>query len=286
SGPAGGLRAAKRLSTRTDPVLATIPRLARNPGMHGIELTSHLLTHADPESSGAEAFRMLRTSVTFAGLDRPLKTILITSPGPGEGKSTVAVNLATVLAQSGSRTLLIDADLRRPVLHTVFNRRKKPGLTDLILSGRPVDGIAFATGVDSLFCLASGTIPPSPADVLNSGAANSLLERLSREYDHLVIDSPPVLVAADAAILAARADATVLVVRASRTSLEALEHARRNLLSTGARLLGLVLNGTRTSRHSGSYYYRYHYGLRTGDAAPVETAPAEDKTVRRPQFEV
>jgi tyrosine-protein kinase Etk/Wzc len=240
-------------------VLANIPLLGRSHRLRKGEITAHLLTHADPESSGAEAFRMLRTGVSFASIDNSVHTILVTSAGPGEGKSTVAVNLATVLAQAGHRTLLVDADLRRPILHSIFRHRKKPGFTDLVLTGGNPNGTIFTTGIEHLSCLPSGTIPPSPADLLNSSATGALLGKLGLEYDYVVIDSPPLMVAADTAILAPKADATILVVRADRTSIEAVEHARKILGTAGTRLLGGVFNGVRHSRRYGRYYYYYHY---------------------------
>ena len=248
-------------------VLASIPALAetrfgrlRARNSAG-RVTSHLVSRAEPSSTGAEAFRMLRTSIRFAALDRPLRTIVVTSPGPSEGKSTVAVNLATVLAQAGHRTLLLDADLRRPVLHSVFGRRKKPGFTDMVLLGSADRDTISPTGIDRLWCLPSGTIPPSPADLLNSAATEGLLTRLAAEYDYVVIDSPPVLVAADTAIISARADATVMVVRAGKTGTEAIEHARQTLQRAGARVAGFIVNGIKLPGRYGRnyYYYKYRY---------------------------
>jgi capsular exopolysaccharide synthesis family protein len=255
------------LERRGFTVLAGIPALTDRKlrlaaGSAVGRVASHLVSSTDTGSSAAEAFRMLRTSLQFAGLDRPLHTIVVTSPGPGEGKSTVATNLATVLAQSGHRTLLLDADLRRPVLHSVFHRRKKPGFTDMVLLGNPDRDAIFPTGIEGLFCLPCGTIPPGPADVLNSSATNALLSRLSADYEYLVIDSPPVLVAADTAILTAKADATILVVRAGKTSTEAIEHARQVLHQAGARVAGFVVNGIKHTGRYGRdsyYYYKYRY---------------------------
>lgn len=248
-------------------VLASIPRLpAAGPrralfGPNRVASTPpHLICRAEPNSPGAEAFRVLRTSIQFAGLDKPLRTIVVTSPGPSEGKSTVAVNLATVFAQAGHRTLLLDADLRRPILHTVFGHRKKPGFTDMILLGSPSTDAVFLTDIDKLFCLPSGQIPPSPADVLNSTAAKELLQRLSHDFEYVIIDTPPVLVAADTAIVAARADTTLFVVRAGKTTTEGIEHAVQSLTQSGAKVSGFVVNRVKRTGHYGrDYYYYYHY---------------------------
>jgi tyrosine-protein kinase Etk/Wzc len=238
-------------------ILGSIPQLstAGRPWRRRREdLTSHLITHTDADSSGAEAFRMLRTNLAFAGIERPLRTIAVTSPGPNEGKSTVAVNLASVLAQAGSRVLLVDADMRHPMLHNVFKHKKKPGLTDLVISNSSPDQAISATGLDGLFCLPCGTIPPSPADLLSLTATRALLKRLAGEYDYVVIDTPPVLVAADSPVIGTLADTTIMVVRDGRTAREAIDHAHTAMLGVGARLSGLVLN---EAKHYGRYYHYY-----------------------------
>jgi capsular exopolysaccharide synthesis family protein len=225
----------------------------------------------------------LRTALAFTGVGRPLRTIAVTSPGPSEGKSTIAVNLASVLAQAGSRVLLVDADLRHPVLHTVFKHAKKPGLSDLaVMSGDPVQAI-FATGLDGLYCLPCGTIPPSPADLLTLNATRALLERLEGEYDYLVIDTPPVLVAADTPIIGALADTSIIVVRAGRTAFDALEDARAAMVNGGAHLSGLVVNEVKRSGRYGRYYYYYYkyhyrYATHTADAAQPNNKKGEGES--------
>jgi len=254
------------LERRGYSLLGSIPQLSTTgrgwPGRKIEDVTSHLITHTDVESSGAEAFRMLRTGLAFSSAERPLRTIAVTSPGPSEGKSTVAVNLASVLAQAGSRVLLVDADLRHPMLHTVFKHKKKPGLSDVIISSSSPNEAIFATGLDGLFCLPCGTIPPSPADLLTLSATRALLKRLTNEYDCVVIDTPPVLVAADSPIIGAMVDTTIMVVRAGRTALDAVDHARTAMLGGGAHLSGIVLNDVKRSGRYGRYYYyyyKYHY---------------------------
>ena len=261
-------------------VLGSVPQLMvggrrrrRDPAV-----TSHLITHTDVESSGAEAFRMLRTAVVFASAEHPVRTFAVTSPGPSDGKSTVAVNFASVLAQAGSRVLLVDADMRHPMLHTVFKHRKKPGLSDLIvLSGNPQEAI-FPTGLDGLFCLPCGTIPPSPADLLTLGSARALLKRFTDEYDYVIIDTPPVLVAADTPIIGGMVDATIMVARVGRTAIEALEHARNSLLASGAHLSGLVLNDVKRTGRYGRYYY-YYYKYHYSYARHAANTAAQEKEV-------
>ena len=256
-------------------ILGSIPRLStagrRWRRRRREDVTSHLITHTDPDSSGSEAFRLLRTNLTYAGIERPVRTIAVTSPGPNEGKSTVAVNLASVLAQAGSRVLLVDADLRHPMLHTVFKRRKKPGLSDLIvLNSDPAQAI-LPTGLDGLFFLPCGTLPPSPSDVLALTATRALLERLAGEYDYVVIDTPPVLVAADSPVVGALADATIMVVRDGRTASEAIGYASTALLAGGAHLSGLVLN---EAKNSGRYYYYDKYHRHYAKRGEEETKPS------------
>jgi len=235
------------------------------------DVTSHLITHTDPDSSGSEAFRMLRTNLAYAGIERPLRTIAVTSPGPSEGKSTVAVNLASVLAQAGSRVLLVDADLRYPMLHTVFKCRKKPGLSDLVvLNSDPAEAIS-PTGLDGLFFLPCGTLPPSPSDLLALTATRALLKRLAGEYDYVVIDTPPVLVGADSPVVGALADTSIIVVRDGRTQSEAIGYACTAMLGGGAHLSGLVLN---EAKHSGRYYYYDKYHHRYAKRRKEETEPS------------
>jgi capsular exopolysaccharide synthesis family protein len=202
-----------------------------------------------------------------------LRTLLVTSPGAGEGKSTVASNLAIVFAQAGRRTLLIDADLRRPRQHAIFGGRRKPGLTDVAILGTPLDTglhrIAPATadpsgsGPARLDALFAGTAPPSPVDFLNSTTLGALLDRLVDGYDCVIIDTPPVLVSADAVVLAARVDGVVIVARMGKTDWRALTEARRLLGQAGARVLGTVANELSVARGYGYAryrYHRYHYG--------------------------
>ena len=281
----GSVYAAERLDTSVHgpsglvrhgfSILGSIPRLStagrRWRRRRREDVTSHLITHTDPDSSGSEAFRILRTNLAYTGIERPVRTIAVTSPGPGDGKSTVAVNLASVLAQAGSRVLLVDSDLRHPVQHTVFKRRKKPGLSDLIvLNSDPAQAI-LPTELDGLFLLPCGTLPPSPSDVLALTATRALFERLVGEYDYVVIDTPPVLVAADSPIVGGLVDTTIMVVRDGRTASEAVGYACAAILGGGAHLSGLVLN---EAKHYGRYYYYDKYHRHYAKRGEEETEPS------------
>jgi polysaccharide biosynthesis transport protein len=270
------IRSPRELERRGYSVLGSVPPLLsgvqRRRGRNG-GVTSHLITHTEVESSGAEAFRMLRTGLAFANAERKMHTIAVTSPGPSEGKSTVSVNLASVLAQAGARVLVVDADMRHPVLHTVFKHAKKPGLSDLIIFGGDPATAIFPTGLKGLYCLPCGTILPSPADLLVLDATRALLERLEGEYDYVVIDTPPVLVAADTPIIGALADTTILVVRAGKTASEAVEDARGALLNGGAFLSGLVVNDVKHSDRYGRNYYYYRYRSRYAKHTPDPVEP-------------
>ena len=273
----------RELERRGYSVLGTIPQLISPSRRRDTGVTSHLITHTDVESSGAEAFRMLRTALAFATAERKVRTIAVTSPGPSEGKSTVAVNLASVLAQAGSRVLLVDADLRHPTLHTVFRRNKKPGVSDLVILSSSPDRAVFATGLDGLFCLPCGTVPPSPADLLTLTATGKLFKRLAGEYDYVVIDTPPVLVAADTPIIGTIADTTIMVVRVGRTALDALDHARAAMLNGGAHLCGLVLNDVKRSGRYGRYYYYYYkYHYHYSKHKPDAVQPGEETRSKEP----
>ncbi len=246
------------------PVLVMIPDL--NPPRRfkilkrRADIITYLLTHTDPKTSGAEAFRMLRTSLQYASADKPLRTLLVTSPGPQEGKSTVSVNLGVVVAQSGAKTLLIDADLRRPGLHRVFNYNKTPGFTDLVILGKDGNGGILKTDVDNLGFLPCGTIPPSPADFYDSKAVNNTLVRLNQSYRYVLLDGAPILAVSDTAILASKVDGAIMVVRAGKTSKHALQEAMKILTNAGVKFIGLVLNCIQpTSRRYGYYYHYYRY---------------------------
>ncbi len=237
---------------------------------------------ASNSSVASEAYRQVRTNVDFSMIGAPSRIILVTSPGPGEGKTTTAANLAVVLAQAGSRVALIDADLRRPSQHTVFRTSNSFGLTGLMLSGpaQPLQGL-LPTTVENLRLLPSGPTPPNPSELLMSAEMKRILEQLRSAADYVVIDSPPILAVADASILAARSDGTLLVVEAGKTRTDAVRKAREALERANAKVLGVVINKVR-SRGGGYYRYGYsgYYGHERSSRKQREDRATALETVR------
>jgi capsular exopolysaccharide synthesis family protein len=235
---------------------------------------SRLLTSLDGRSPVAEAYRMVRTNLEFARSDRPNQTMLITSSSPEEGKSTTAANLALVLAQTGRRVILVDADLRRPSLHRVFDVPNSTGLSTLFVMDEPaVEGLLRMTPLDNLLLLPSGPLPPNPAELLSSARMERIIALLKDQADLIVFDSPPLLGVADASALAARLDGVLLVVDSGRTRAGALQHAVEVLGRAHARLWGVVLNKLAAGRGSGYYYY-YTYRYYSADETRLPRAGA------------
>jgi non-specific protein-tyrosine kinase len=218
-----------------------------------------LITATKPRSPIAEAYRMLRTNVDFAALDDSIRSVVITSSGPAEGKSTTAANLAIAVAQSGKRVILIDADLRRPSQHKLFAQLNQRGLTTALQvegSDRMADHLS-ETGIENLYLMTSGPLPPNPTDLLGSWRMSHMVEVLKRQVDFVVIDTPPVLAVADSSLLARLCDGVLLVVLADTTRTNALRRATEQIQQAGARLLGVVLN--KVTATSGGYYYSANY---------------------------
>ena len=241
-----------------------LPHFGKNGnGSHGSPASdrpAELVTLSDIRSRGAEAYRTLRTNLLFSAAVRGLRRISVTSPGPTEGKSTTAANLAIAFAQQGQQVLLIDCDLRRSRIHKMFEQPQMPGLTNVLVGvASSVDEAIRPTKVPGLSVLPSGSLPPNPAELLGSTAMQQLMDALSQRYDVIILDTPPVLAASDAAILGRVVDGTLVVVRAGRTERTALQSAIQQLSTVGSRLLGTVLNDPDGEVPRYSPYYSYYY---------------------------
>ncbi|HGY55373.1 MAG TPA: polysaccharide biosynthesis tyrosine autokinase [Caldithrix abyssi] len=241
-------------------------RLEKLGPIEGKKIEARLITHLDPKSPVSEAYRTLRTNLQFSKIENDLKTILITSSGPKEGKSTTAANLAIAMAQAGRDVVLIDADLRRPVVHSIFNMDKDNGITNYLMGTISFDELPKKTFMDNLSVITSGVLPPNPSELLASKKMEELLKQLKNRFEIVIIDSPPVVAVTDAAILSTKVDGTILVVASEQTNRDALKRAYSLLDSVETRLLGVLLNGVDVEGMYGSYYYYYyhHYYGKTG----------------------
>lgn len=207
-----------------------------------------------PHSISAESYKAVRTSIKYASIDKPIKTILVTSSIPGEGKSTVAGNLAIALSENGNNVLLMDCDLRKPTIHKNFKLSNVYGLTDALLEqnnpSKAVQEFNYRLKV-----MATGTIPPNPSEVLGSKTYERFLNNLKSDFDYIVIDCPPVLAVTDAVVLAGRVDAVVFVVRYGKTKEKTIVQAYKELEAVKAPMIGSILNACDIKKKDSYYYY-------------------------------
>ena len=230
----------------------------------GKTYSTNLIALLNPLSPVSETYRRLRTNLQFSRPDANIQVILMTSSGPGEGKTVTTANLAITMAQAGRRTLYIDADLRRPTGHKIMGVPREPGLVELLFDKHPLDMSHFATGIDDLYIIPSGSSVPNPAELMGSNKMRDLVKHLRDEFDYIVIDTPPVLAVTDAVLLSALADAAVVVVSANESDWHSLERAFETLRAVGAPVAGCVLNKFDVKRAYGYYGYRYSYGYGYG----------------------
>lgn len=218
-----------------------------------------LVAHADPKSPSAEAYRSLRTSIQFAGLDHKCRSIVVTSSSPGEGKSTTVANFGVVTAQTGSRVCLVDSDLRRPTLHRIFGIGNSRGLTTALLEGLSFTQVAQPTAVPNLFVLTSGPLPPNPAELVGSNRMRESLEAAVGDFELVLLDSPPVVSVSDAIALASFTDGVVLVVSSGKVPHDVVRRAAGQIEAVKGRILGVVINNVNLKRDGYYYdYYRYY----------------------------
>jgi capsular exopolysaccharide synthesis family protein len=219
------------------------------------EKLSGLIAVSEPRSPISEAYRTLRTNLDFASLDQDLKTIAVTSAGTGEGKSTTLANLGVVSAQAGRKVVLVDADLRRPSLHTVFGLTNEAGLTTMMMDESSLAAPPLQeTGIEGLLVLTSGPLPPNPADLLGSRRMEEVIGALANEADQVFFDTPPVVAVTDAAVLATKVDGVLLIISAGKTRREQARTAVHRLEQINARLVGTVLTNTEMGAGIQDYY--------------------------------
>lgn len=223
-----------------------------------------LVVQDDPKSVGSEAFRTLRTNLQFVNPDARPDTILITSAGPAEGKSTVSANLAVSMAQTGKKVIYVDCDLRKPVGHKIFGLHNSVGVTSVLTGQATLDEALQKSQTEGLWVLTAGPLPPNPADLLQSQAMKHLIDEIKSKSDQRILDSAPVLPVADAMIIAPQTDGVVLVVAANSVPRQYVIRAKELLENTGVKILGVVLNGVKYTNDREHYYYTYYSSSSVG----------------------
>jgi capsular exopolysaccharide synthesis family protein len=224
--------------------------------------TSELLIHSDSRSALAEAYRQLRTSILLSTAGHAPKSLLITSSLPAEGKTTTATNTAISLAQTGAKVLIIDADMRRPRLHSVFNISNGAGLSTILSSESTESemlGIIQYDELSKLHLLPSGPVPPNPAELIGSEQMAHFLKTMQGNFTHVVVDSPPIASFTDGVLIASMVDGVILVVHAGKSSRQVIRRSRQLLQDVGAKIFGVVLNNVNLKSHDNYYYYQSYY---------------------------
>jgi capsular exopolysaccharide synthesis family protein len=258
------------------PVLGIIPIIDSRELPDGDERARDLFVHAAPTSRVAECARSIRTNVLFSSADRHLKTIVVSSANPREGKTTSCIYLGTTMAQGGQRVLLIDTDMRRPRLHVSLGVPRQTGLSNLILGDRDYDDVIRTTDVTNLYVLPCGPLPPNPAELLMTNRFEAVLEELGKRFDRIILDSPPVGAVTDAVVLSKSpcTDGVILVANAGKTQREELKRASRQLRVVGGNVFGVIVNSLAPDSGSG-YYYSAYYGY--GEKGTNESKPTESQ---------
>ncbi len=228
-----------------------------------LKLDPHLVAYLNPRSSVAEGYRRLRTNLQYARLDKPLKSMVVTSPNPKEGKSTTAANLAITFAQAGINTLLVDTDLRRPSIHRLFGLPKEPGIINHLFGKNELNEVIHESGIENLSIIPCGIIPPNPSEVLAAPQTHELIAKLKEMYDIVIFDSAPILAVTDASVVSTQVEGTLLIILAGTTVMDELEHSIEQLERVNAHILGVAMNNFDIKRAYGSYYGQYksrYYG--------------------------
>ncbi|WP_233269420.1 CpsD/CapB family tyrosine-protein kinase [Alteribacillus sp. YIM 98480] len=231
-------------------------RLKRKKNKHKNALEKRtIIAHENPRSPIAEQYRTIRTNLQFASVDKELQSFLITSPGPSEGKSLTSANVAAVFAQQGKKVLLVDADLRKPTVHYTFQINNTTGLSSYLVNDIDLNSTVQQSGIDHLYVLPSGPVPPNPSELLASTKMKQMMSEANDLFDLVIFDTPPLLAVTDTQILSNEVDGVVLVVRSKQTEVEAAEKARDLLQQAHANILGVVLNDQDIRENK---YYTYY----------------------------
>ncbi len=243
-----------------------------------------VITMAQPRAPVSESFRSLRTSLQFSSVDHPIKTLLVTSASPADGKTSIVANLAAVMAQNNREVVVVDGDLRKPKLHRVFALSNRIGLSDyFIRSSGNLSGVVKKTSAKGLSVITSGSLPPNPSELLNSAKMVEVIDLLENRFDTLILDTPPLLAVTDALVLAPRADGVILVMDPSITKRGALRHAIEQLRQVNANLLGVVLNNVKVKRSQYYYNRSYYYGKQYGKTSETSTVQLPLESEEKPK---
>jgi capsular exopolysaccharide synthesis family protein len=265
------VKAVEQLERKGLTVLGIIPDMHHQQGMQslkkvqkpssgGTDFKRRLITYEDPKSPVSESYRSLRTNISYASADNKIKSLLVSSPQPGEGKSTTVANLAIAFAQLRKKTLLIDADLRKPVQNNVFDLPRGPGLSEYLIGEvEQFDSIVHPTKVDNLFIVTAGGLPPNPSELLGSDRMSRLVDNLEQKWDMVLFDSPPIVAVTDSSMISAEIDALVMVVKAGQTDRAAIDRALDTIANVRSPLIGAILNGANPETLAGKYSYYYSY---------------------------
>jgi tyrosine-protein kinase Etk/Wzc len=257
------------------PVMGTIPHIThdkksevrfrrknggKSKGSSLLQYPKQVFNFDGDDSVITESYRSLRTNLTFVSPDKPLKAIVLTSAGPSEGKSLTTSNLATAYAQMGKKTLLVDTDLRRPVIHHIFNCKREPGFTDLFGENPDLDQIIHPTDKENLFIIPAGVFTPNPAELIGSNKMTQIIEKLKESFDIIFFDSPPIVAVTDSTLLGTKTDGILIIIKSNHTEREIASRAINILKNVNVRILGTVLNDIDlTHRYSSYGYYKYYY---------------------------
>jgi capsular exopolysaccharide synthesis family protein len=214
-----------------------------------------LIAQLDPKSPISEQYKTIRTNIQYSSIDKEIRSLMVTSAGPAEGKSTTVANLAVVFAQLGKKVLLIDADLRKPTVHRTFGVNNLFGFTTVLTKQATLEKTVLETDEENLFILTSGPVPPNPAELLSSKGMELLIEEANEHFDYVIFDTPPLLAVADPQILSNKVDGSILVVYSGKTEIDQAKKAKELLVNAQSKLLGVVLNHKELKNNDYYYYY-------------------------------